>query len=126
MKLQLILLKALMFFMICSFTLPAFAADWAVSWTGTDGKHHSQTIDDEQEFEFTAVKFPCWVSKMNLSKVYKEIFERRTLSCWITKDTVVSTYLSYNVRSKDYMDERSLMIDNNGKKSVVMLIVVVK
>jgi 3'-phosphoadenosine 5'-phosphosulfate sulfotransferase (PAPS reductase)/FAD synthetase len=120
-KVQILILLATL-----SITLSAFGADWSVGWTGADEKHQYQKITDEQEFQFTMAKFHCKVSKIALDKVYNEIFERRYLSCSISKDTTVSIDLSYNVRSKDYVDAHSLFIDNNGKTSIATLTVIQK
>jgi 3'-phosphoadenosine 5'-phosphosulfate sulfotransferase (PAPS reductase)/FAD synthetase len=120
-KVQLLILLATL-----SITLSAFGADWSVGWTGADEKNEHQKITDEQEFQFMMAKFHCKVSKIVLDKVYNEIFERRYLSCSISKDTAVSVDLSYNVRSKDYADSRSLVIYNKDKTLVATLIVIQK
>jgi len=109
-----------------SITLSAFGAEWSVGWTGADEKHQIQRITDDQEFQFTMAKFQCKVSKIALDKLSNEIFERRYLSCSISKDTTVSIDLSYNVRSKDYADARSLFIDNDGKTFIATLFVIQK
>lgn len=117
-KVQIIILIAAL-----STAVAAFGADWSVSWTGPDETNHYQKIADEQEFSFTMTKFQCKVSKISFNKIKNEIFERRYLSCSISKDTSVSIDLSYNVRRKDFHDARSLFIDNNGKTSIVTLFV---
>ena len=117
-KAQIIVVSVILFT-----TLPAFGADWSVSWTGADNKHHNQKIADEQEYQFTMDKYRCKVSKINLDKIYSEIFERRYLSCSILKDTSVSIELSYNVKSTNYNDARSLFIDKNGKTLITTLFV---
>ncbi len=106
-----------------SITLSAFGADWSVSWTDTNEKNHYQKIADEKEYQFTMAKYDCKVSKIALEKIYNEIFERRYLSCLISKDTSVSIDLSYNIKNKDYHEARSLFIDNNGKTFIVTLFV---
>jgi hypothetical protein len=118
-KIQLIILLA----SLSAYTLSAFGADWSVGWTGADGKDHNQLLSDEREYQFTLDKFPCKVSKIALNKIYNEIFERRYLSCSISKNTSVSIELSYNVKSKDYHDARSLFIDRNGKTLITTLFV---
>lgn len=120
-KVQILILLATL-----SITLSAFGADWSVGWTGAEEKHQYQKITDEQEFQFTMVKFRCRVSKIVLDKIYNEIFERRYLSCTISKDTMVSIDLSYNVKHTDYADARSLIIDNKGKRLIATLMVVQK
>lgn len=115
--------QILIFLATLSFTLSAFGADWSVGWTGADEKPQYQKIADEQEFQFTMAKYNCKVSKVFFDKIYNEMFERRYLSCSISKDTKVSIELSYNVKSKDYADAHSLFIDNNGKVLIATLAV---
>lgn len=101
----------------------AFGADWSVSWTGIDEKHDYQKLADEQEYQFTIARFHCNVSKIALDKIYNDVFERRYLSCSISRDTSVLVDLSYNVRSADYDDARTLVIRDKGKTFIATLFV---
>lgn len=114
---------SLTIFMNLSITSFALGAEWSVSWSGKDDKFQSVTIIDEQELPFTVGRFKCKASKINLDKIYNDVFERRTVSCQMSKDTFVSTDLSYNVKSNTCNDTRALAVYDKDKVYFISLFV---
>jgi len=106
-----------------SVSLSSYGAEWSVVWNGTDGKSRNLSMSDDQEYPFTMGRFKCKSSKVILDKIYGEVFERRIISCQVSKDTYVSTDLSYNIKSKICMDTRSLTIFDKDKIYLASLFV---
>jgi hypothetical protein len=115
------LLMVIMFSYLTS--LSAFGAEWLVGWADTGGKNKSIAISDDQEYPFKVGRFNCKASKITLEKIYGEVFEHRYVSCQMSKDTYVSTDLSYNIKSSTCMDTRSLTIYDKDNIYIASLFV---
>lgn len=104
--------------LILSAKSSSFAEEiWKVMWS--DGPrqeiNHQQEIPFDQEYHFAIDKIRCHVSKGTLNKINDEILASRSLWCSISNDTSVGVDLSYNVKSKNLVEFRTLFIDKKGK-----------
>lgn len=104
-------------------TTPVSGAEWAVGWSGTDGRFQQQTMADDKAYQFAMDRFICKASKISLDSVQNEIFERRSVACQMSEDTYVSTDLSYNMNGKTCMDTQSLTIYYKDKIYIASLFV---
>jgi len=104
-------------------TIPALGAEWSVGWTGTDGRFQQLTMADDKDYQFYMDRFLCKASKITLDNISNEVFERRTVACQVSKDTYVSTDLSYNMNGKTCMDTRTMTIYDKDKIFMASLFV---
>jgi hypothetical protein len=101
----------------------ADAAEWSVGWSGTDGRFQQLDMAGEKDYQFVLDRFLCKVSKITLANVQNEVFERRTVACQVSKDTYVSTDLSFNINGKTCTDTQSLTIYDKDEIHIASLFV---
>lgn len=101
----------------------AFGAEWSVTWSGADDRVQQLDLASDKDYQFVMDRFLCKASKLTIANIQNEVFERRTVACQVSKDTYVSTELSFNTDGKICKDTRSLTIYDKDKIYVASLFV---
>jgi len=120
MRKQIIVIIILLLSLAATFAL---GAEWSVGWSGADRGLEQLTMADDKDYQFKMDRFLCKASKIRLVNIQNEIFERRTVACQMSKDTYVSTDLSYNMNGKTCMDTQSLSVYDKDKIYIASLFV---
>jgi hypothetical protein len=114
--------QILVFHLLMLSTAFCFGATWSVHvFGGPDDGYKKRTQNDREGLNFKVDGIPCYLSGTRLDKIDIYIFEMRYLVCNVAKDLSVRIDMSYNVKSSDILDSRSLTLNKNGVASTIMI-----